>query len=160
MRWLEALIMRTCSPMKNCPKIWILKLRCFHGMKFLRPLKNSKEWLIKKNDIMLSQQESLEIIFCVLAFFLLYGAIIFYDDLWLLFSQWQFLQWLQMWGKNVAIAKINCFFQPQYNPMIDFTSTIQYVQCHGIFYFEELLHGSMLLNFLSKAHDRGRPCDA
>ena len=54
-------------------------------MKFLRPLKNSKEWLIKKNDIMLSQQEILEIIFCVLAFFLLYGAIIFYDDLWLLF---------------------------------------------------------------------------
>ena len=42
--------------------------------------------------------------------------------------------------------------------MIDFTSTIQYVQCH--IYFEELLHGSMLLNFLSKAHDRGRPCDA
>ena len=60
--------------------------------------------------------------------------------------------------KNIAFAKINCFFQPQYNPMIDFTSTIQYVQCH--IYFEELLHGSMLLNFLSKAHDRGRPCDA
>ena len=61
-------------------------------MKIFGPLKNSMEWLIKKNDIMLSQQESLEIIFCVLAFFLLYGAIIFYDDLWLLFQQWQFLQ--------------------------------------------------------------------
>ena len=106
----------------------------------------------------LSQQESPQIIFLCFSHFLL---VLSNYILWWLVAYFStivvFAVVANMW-KNVVTAKINCFFSTPIEPYnwIHFNNLVCSMSLHGIFYFEELLHGSMLLNFLSKAHERGR----
>ena len=100
-------------PMKNCPKIWILKLRCFHVMKIFGPLKNSMECLIKKNDIMFSPtRKPWDYFLCFSLFLVVWSNYILWWLVASILTMAFFAIVANMW-KNLAIAKINCFFQPQ-----------------------------------------------
>ena len=88
-------------------------LRCFHVMKIFGPLKNSMDWLIKKNDIMFSPtRKPWDYFLCFSLFLVVWSNYILW---WLVASistMAVFAIVANLW-KNVAIAKINCFFQPQ-----------------------------------------------